>query len=264
MIFFGLIWRMIRNINLFQPVRNFNVTPKIILNVTALTLTAMFLWGCQPKSKQDKEIEQVHAKGSNVALKYSQSCDLDGCTEYHFKTVKTGVSWLDDYFLQRIKRSEPNAFTQSVQMNLPAQVKKIIHQRSVVVASVGQWGKLASFSIETRYDTKNKRKNMYFKEYVNFDLAQEKRISIEDVLKPNQEKKLLAMLYKTHRDLLKKHQIKAENLRLSDNFYYQKQAIVFVYPIEELNLKQKGMAELELPYRDAKALIKAEYFPTLP
>ena len=105
---------------------------------------------------------------------------------------------------------------------------------------------------------------MYFKEYVNFDLAQEKRISIEDILKPNQEKKLLAMLYKTHRDLLKKHQIKAENLRLSDNFYYQKQAIVFVYPIEELNLKQKGMAELELPYRDAKALIKAEYFPTLP
>lgn len=229
-----------------------------------MTLVSILVWGCQPKSKQEQDVENIHAKKSNVSMKYQQSCDVDGCTEYHFETVKTGITWLDDYFLERIKRSEPNAFTQSVQPSLAPNVKKIIHQRSIQIASVGQWGKLASFSIETRYETKNKRKDMYFKEYVNFDLVTKKRISMDTLLKSNQDKKLLAVLYKKHRDLLEKHQIKASDLRLSDNFYYKKQSIVFVYPVEDLNLKQKGMTELELPYDDVKPFIKPQYFPTLP
>lgn len=232
-------------------------------NLAAIVLSSFLLLGCQPKSKQEQNVERLQPKSVNVNFKYKESCDVEGCTQYQLKTLQTGENWLDDYFSQRIQRTEPNAFNQSVQPNLSAQVKKIKHQRRMKVAFVGQWGKLASFSIESQYETQNKYQGMYFKEYVNFDLIQKKRISIDDLLKPNQEKKLLKLLYQQHESRLKKYQVTVEKFKLTDNFYYQKQGIVFVYPATDFNVKQKAMLEFELAYADVKALIKPQYFPTI-
>lgn len=76
--------------------------------------------------------------------------------------------------------------------------------------------------------------------------------------------KLRDELYAANQNWLEEHNVKKDQLEVSDNYYYGVNGIVFVYPLYELASYAEGMSELTLPYYAAKQFIKAEYLPSLP
>lgn len=76
------------------------------------------LVGCQPKnepqaenSKQaqspqnsEENIPAIQAKVIPVKLSKSEACDPQGCIQYDIQTVETNLKWIDQYFMERIKK----------------------------------------------------------------------------------------------------------------------------------------------------------------
>ena len=95
---------------------------------------------------------------------------------------------------------------------------------------------------------------MSHQEFVNFDLSNKETYYCCRVVETRNESKLRDELYTANQNWLDDHQIKKDQLQVSDNFYYGVNGIVFVYPLYELASYAEGMSELTLPYYSAKNL----------
>ena len=84
------------------------------------------------------------------------------------------------------------------------------------------------------------------------------------MLQKNQQAALLSLLYRYNEAWLKARHIEAEQLKLSDNFYFAAQGFTLVYPVFELGSYSDGMTELRIPYSALSDIIKPEYLPSLP
>ena len=241
-------------------------------------LSVMFIvTGCQEKPAPQQETVSTESKSSTIPLLQAQVervelpkkqfCDEDGCTQYDFQTVKTNVSWINDYFLERIKKDVPSAFeTSSPNSHAASEAVDIkgLNQSSIYIRFVSQQYSLATFIIQSYTYSAGAAHGMYHNEYVTFDLNTQKRLALTDILKPNVEAKVAEQLYDANANWLTQHDITREKLQLSDNYYYGTKGLVFVYPLYELASYAEGMTELTLPYATAKDLIKTEYLPSLP
>lgn len=217
---------------------------------------------------QHAEIPLIQAKVERVNVVKKQFCDEDGCTQYDLQTVKSNVPWLDEYFLNRIKKDVPGAFEKDqnhAQAESEAQSSpKGLNQNSIYVRFISQQNNLVTFVIQTYTYAAGAAHGMYHNEYVTFDLSTQKRLALTDILKPNVEAKVAEQLYDANANWLIQKDITRDKLQLSDNYYYGVNGLVFVYPLYELTSYAEGMPELKLPYQVAKDLIKAEYLPSLP
>ncbi len=235
-------------------------------------LAVVALVGCQPKQERPAavndaktDIPLIHAKVVAVKLPKQKVCLEDGCTRYDLQTVETNQKWIDEYFVNRMKKAEPNAFT-----NLPEQPVKapadgsVQNESSTYVRFIGQNYNLATFAIQSYSYSTGAAHGMSHQEFVNFDLSNQKHITVSELLKPDMNSKLRDELYAANQNWLEAHNIKKDQLQVSDNYYYGVNGIVFVYPLYELASYAEGMSELTLPYYAAKEFIKAEYLPSLP
>ncbi|MFW1955278.1 RsiV family protein [Acinetobacter guillouiae] len=217
---------------------------------------------------QHAQIPLIQARVERVNVVKKQFCDEDGCTQYDLQTVKSNVPWLDEYFLNRIKKDVPGAFEKDqnhAQAESEAQSSpKGLNQNSIYVRFISQQNNLATFVIQTYTYAAGAAHGMYHNEYVTFDLTTQKRLALTDILKPNVEAKVAEQLYDANANWLIQKDITRDKLQLSDNYYYGVNGLVFVYPLYELTSYAEGMPELKLPYQVAKDLIKAEYLPSLP
>ena len=89
-------------------------------------------------------------------------------------------------------------------------------------------------------------------------------MALSDILVKGAEQQVLDALYDANTMWLDQHNIERSQLKLSDNFYYGANGLVFVYPLYELASYAEGMTELNLPYTELTQLVKAEYLPSLP
>ncbi|MEO3357321.1 DUF3298 domain-containing protein [Acinetobacter haemolyticus] len=233
-------------------------------------LTVFALAGCQPKSDTTPKVEKtniplVQAQVVAVELPKQKVCLEDGCTNYDLQTVKTNLQWIDDYFVARMKKAEPNAFANlnDQQVKVP-EGEPALSESSTYVRFVGQNYNLATFAIQSYTYPAGAAHGMYHQEFVNFDLSNKKHIRVEDLVKDGMDQKLRDELYAANQNWLDEHNIKKDQLQVSDNYYYGVNGIVFVYPLYELASYAEGMSELTLPYYAAKEFIKAEYLPSLP
>ncbi|MBP2544299.1 RsiV family protein [Acinetobacter guillouiae] len=256
-----------------------HVNLKSSLLASGLFLTVLIMSGCQEKpesqieqanvsSTKTAQIPLIQAKVERVNVVKKQFCDEDGCTQYDLQTVKSNVPWLDEYFLNRIKKDVPGAFEKDqnhAQAESEAQSSpKGLNQNSIYVRFISQQNNLATFVIQTYTYAAGAAHGMYHNEYVTFDLSTQKRLALTDILKPNVEAKVAEQLYDANANWLIQKDITRDKLQLSDNYYYGVNGLVFVYPLYELTSYAEGMPELKLPYQVAKDLIKAEYLPSLP
>lgn len=255
------------------------VNLKTGLVASALFSVLLIATGCQEKPASQTEQAGVSAAKSvqipliqaivqRVDAVKKQFCDEDGCTQYDLQSVKTNVPWIDEYFLNRIKKDVPGAFEKD-QGHAPAEGEaqtsaKGLNQNSIYVRFISQQNNLATFVIQTYTYAAGAAHGMYHNEYVTFDLSTQKRLALTDILKPNVEAKVAEQLYDANANWLIQKDITRDKLQLSDNYYYGVNGIVFVYPLYELTSYAEGMPELKLPYQTAKDLIKPEYLPSLP
>lgn len=233
-------------------------------------LTVVALAGCQPKQEQKATTEKVdipliHAKVVPVKLPKQKVCLEDGCTSYDLQTVETNQKWIDEYFVNRMKKAEPNAFANLTDQPVKAPADEAAqNESSTYVRFVSQNYNLATFAIQSYSYSAGAAHGMSHQEFVNFDLTNKKHITVNELLKPDMNTKLRDELYAANQNWLEEHNIKKEQLQVSDNYYYGVNGIVFVYPLYELASYAEGMSELTLPYYAAKEFIKAEYLPSLP
>jgi hypothetical protein len=233
-------------------------------------LTVVALAGCQPKQEQKATTEKVdipliHAKVVPVKLPKQKVCLEDGCTSYDLQTVETNQKWIDEYFVNRMKKAEPNAFANLTDQPVKAPADGAAqNESSTYVRFVSQNYNLATFAIQSYSYSAGAAHGMSHQEFVNFDLTNKKHITVNELLKPDMNTKLRDELYAANQNWLEEHNIKKEQLQVSDNYYYGVNGIVFVYPLYELASYAEGMSELTLPYYAAKEFVKAEYLPSLP
>lgn len=233
-------------------------------------LTVVALAGCQPKQEQKATTEKVdipliHAKVVPVKLPKQKVCLEDGCTSYDLQTVETNQKWIDEYFVNRMKKAEPNAFANLTDQPVKAPADEAAqNESSTYVRFLSQNYNLATFAIQSYSYSAGAAHGMSHQEFVNFDLTNKKHITVNELLKPDMNTKLRDELYAANQNWLEEHNIKKEQLHVSDNYYYGVNGIVFVYPLYELASYAEGMSELTLPYYAAKEFVKAEYLPSLP
>ena len=244
-----------------------------------VSLAALVMTGCQERpapqteqtttTKQQEKSEKIpliQAKVVPVKLTKPEACDADGCMQYDIQTVKTNVKWIDDYFIDRIKKADPIAFSTAPnqKINTAEGANPNLSQSSTYVRFVSQQYDQATFAIQTYTYSSGAAHGMYHQEFVNFDLKTKKRLALQDILVKGTEQQVLDTLYDSNSIWLDQHSIERTKLQLSDNFYFGANGIVFVYPLYELASYAEGMTELTLPYVALTKLVKAEYLLSLP
>ena len=243
----------------------------LVLSVMATVVLA----GCQPKQSEPKEqteqqvtthqttasIPLVQAKVVAVNLKNAKVCVDDGCTQYSFQTVQTNQAWIDDYFLSRIKKAEPNAFMEASDQQLQTSTDTALSESRIEVRFLGQNYNLASFVIKSYVYSAGVAHGMYHQEFVNFDLTDQKHITVDDLVPSNKTQEVQDALYAANQNWLQTHHVEQSQFKLSDNYYYGVNGIVFVYPLYELASYAEGMSELTLPYEVAQQLLNVKYLP---
>ncbi|WP_347454778.1 RsiV family protein [Acinetobacter thermotolerans] len=244
---------------------------KPVLWMSLITISMGGLFGCQQQEQPQAQtvVEQkqdtiplIQAKRVAVEGARTLSCEKEGCTRFDLQTIQSNVAWIDDYFLERLKRAEPVAFKVQQTKATEDEVNSV-EQRSMTVSLVGQRYDLATFVIKTYNFKTGAEHGLYHTEYVNLDLNKQKRIALEDILQKGSEQKLLDTLYDSNLVWLNARGINKEQLKLSDNFYFGANGLVLVYPLYELADYTMGMPELKISYTDLAKLIKPEYLTGL-
>lgn len=254
--------------------KKFAVIKMVILSST------LFLTACQPKGDNQSVTDKKEAASSakvqsdqlfvlsktvSLPVQQAQSCDEEGCIQYEFQTVETNHPWINEYFIDRIKTANPVAFQAPSTGEKPKVIaEKDLGEASIVVRFIGQNQNLATFEMMSYIYSAGAAHGMYHNEYVNFDLKTQKRISLQDLVVTGADSKVVEALFSTNSMWLEDHSIEQTKLKLSDNFYYGANGIVFVYPLYELASYAEGMSELTLPYHYTANLIKPEFLPNLP
>lgn len=220
----------------------------------------------QQISSNDEHLVVIQAKTIPVTLPQSEICEQNGCMRYDLQTIQTNVTWINDYFLNRLKKIEPIAFEkyEGPQLDRESLAMLGLSQSRSHVQYLSQNSILATFILHSYQYNAGAEHGLYHDEYVNFDIAEKKRIGIKDLLIVGKERAFVDALYQKHASWLAARQIYPESLALSDNFYYNQKGLVLVYPVYELGSYADGMVELMLPYSQLSTWVKPEYLPTLP
>ncbi|GAA5557245.1 hypothetical protein Asch01_01964 [Acinetobacter schindleri] len=229
------------------------------------------LFACQPQtssvnaSAQTEEAGQIQSKTIPVKAADQVVCEVENCVRFDLQTVDTNMAWIDQYFIERIQRTEPVAFNKVSGDKIKTKgQQKFFEQRSIQVSYLNQHGHLATFIFKTAHQPKRAAQPQSHTEYVNLDLKQKKRLALHQVMRGNTDEKLKQTLYQANEDWLDRYQITQQKLALSDNYYFDSQGLVLVYPAGELNKTISDMAELKVPYTALREIIRPEYLSLLP
>lgn len=233
----------------------------------------VLLTACQPKDAprpsdpkpEAAKVVLLSSQSINMNLPRAKVCELQGCERYSLHTVQTNLPWIDAYFVKRLTELAPKAFDVAQQRIVPDvnEQASLAHHHHFV-SYVAQRNQLALFSIQSDSSGTHLPHSLFHQEYVNLDLNLQQRLALSDVLQNNQQAALLSLLYRYNEAWLKARHIEAEQLKLSDNFYFAAQGFTLVYPVFELGSYSDGMTELRIPYSALSDIIKPEYLPSLP
>ncbi|MDR6628791.1 hypothetical protein J2X86_000802 [Acinetobacter lwoffii] len=238
--------------------------------IYAVLLLTVSMLGCQPQSSsvaklaQTDRVVQIEAKTVPIKGAAKVVCEIEGCVRFDLQTVDSNIDWINQYFIERTQHTEPVAFTKVTQKNpKKADEPHYLDQRFIKVEFVGQHAHLATFALKSSNLARNKNASLKHVEYINFDLKQKKRLALSQLLLNGGEQKLLNAMYRTNTQWLNTQGIQQQQLKLSDNYYFDTTGLVMVYPAGELAPAAAGMPELKVSYADLNEVIRPEYLAIL-
>jgi len=241
-----------------------------IAEIYAVLLLTVGVLGCQPQSSsvatlaQTDRVVQIEAKTVPIKGAAKVVCEIEGCVRFDLQTVDSNIDWINQYFIERIQHTEPVAFTKVTQKNpKKADEPHYLDQRFIKVEFIGQRAHLAIFALKSSNLARNKNASLKHVEYINFDLKQRKRLALSQLLLNGGEQKLLNAMYRVNAQWLNTQGIQQQQLKLSDNYYFDTTSMVMVYPAGELAPAAAGMTELKVSYVDLKEVIRPEYLAIL-
>lgn len=244
------------------------------LGILAIMIALVFT-GCQraddavhqiPRTVEAVALPVIEARSLALKLPQTEICEAVGCTRYEMQSIQTNIAWINEYFLDRLKKMEPSAFEkyEGPELDRESLTALGLSQSRAYVRYIGQTGHVATFILHSDSYSSGAEQALYHDEYVNLDLKEQKRIGLQDILIAGKEREFADVLYQHNQKWLLSHNQSLETFQLSDNFYYGVKGLTLVYALYELTDYAGGMPELVLPLDQLAQFIQPEYLPPLP
>lgn len=212
-----------------------------------------------------------------------QEFDRDDTNILVFASVpQTGVEWLDQLLRNELYKINLEEHTeQPVDVSreqVVAQFDKAYKEMEQEAQELKPIG--LSLSVDSRYlgqrnqfalftmlysDYSGGAHGMYFTRYLNVDLENKTLIQLKDLIPEANQEKVKELLWENYKNARLNNQGKYEgsieqaDLKLSENFYFSQDGVVFVYPPYELGSYAEGEIEVMLSWQEGYHLINEAY-----
>ena len=215
-------------------------------------------------------IPAVSSKSYKMELVNKEICypntddEIGGCTLYDLQSVKTNIDWINQYYNDHLRDLySENAFGKKSTFKLEGEdADRKLYEGSLVSFENQQYNLVTFSQFHNSYS--GGAHNMFNTQYDVFDLNIKKKLTLDDILKPNAKAKVLALLKEQNQEDLKEYNTDLNELYLTENFYFGSNGLVFVYAPYQIAAFVYGMPELTVSYRNLEGLIKSEYIPDSP
>lgn len=228
------------------------------------------------------EIVKIFDKSEVIkhAPKPKEEYQLEETGVAHFVAIpKTNLAWLNQLFINKVYDPEALKTTPNpTEQDLVAQSEKNYQgmladakgepvlgiEESIRSDYLGQRNHIASFMMQA-YSYGGGAHGMHHTAYINVDLNKKAEIRLDDLIGSKNQGKLKKVLWKNYSDerLDEKGKYNGfanpKEFRISDQFYFDRNGIVFVYPPYELGPYAEGDVEILAGWEEINELLNGDY-----
>lgn len=203
--------------------------------------------------------------------------------KFDITTLKTSSDWLTELLLnevikrfsvdKNIKIDNKQQFIEFLQHNMADALKEAkeyemsAYETQMLTEYLGQRENIATFTIFSHNYTGGAH-GLYGTDFVLVDLKKKAVIKVEDIFVKSAQDKLKSLLWERYRNQYRNEQgeliepfMSKDDFYVSDNVYFSREGITFVYPPYALGSYAEGEKELTLSFyeNDLKSILTPEF-----
>ena len=203
--------------------------------------------------------------------------------KFDITTLKTSSDWLTELLLnevikrfgvdQNIKIDNKQQFIEFLQHNMADALKEAkeyemsAYETQMLTEYLGQRENIATFTIFSHNYTGGAH-GLYGTDFVLVDLKKKAVIKVEDIFVKSAQDKLKSLLWERYRNQYRNEQgeliepfMSKDDFYVSENVYFSREGITFVYPPYALGSYAEGEKELTLSFyeNDLKSILTPEF-----
>ena len=203
--------------------------------------------------------------------------------KFDITTLKTSSDWLTELLLnevikrfgvdKNIKIDNKQQFIEFLQHNMADALKEAkeyemsAYETQMLTEYLGQRENIATFTIFSHNYTGGAH-GLYGTDFVLVDLKKKAVIKVEDIFVKSAQDKLKSLLWERYRNQYRNEQgeliepfMSKDDFYVSENVYFSREGITFVYPPYALGSYAEGEKELTLSFyeNDLKSILTPEF-----
>ena len=211
------------------------------------------------------------------------ACEGDGCPQVDIQRLETDKPWINQFLDQKIlelsnvQLSEQPAklttlqanvdrFVQAAKQDSIARGAPVPYTMQITPEFLGEKGNTALFKLSAAFYTGGAHGSA-LDNYYTLDLKQKKQLRLADIMLAEQQPKLHELVHQQYADWVKQNDLSADlakyeqdwPFKLTDNFTFGSEGLVFSYGQYEIGPYAVGMPEFTIPYAQLTGIIKPEY-----
>jgi len=230
------------------------------------------------------EPEVLFQKTEKIPSSMSEENDQEWHqVKFDITTLKTSSDWLTELLLnevikrfgvdKNIKIDNKQQFIEFLQHNMADALKEAkeyemsAYETQMLTEYVGQRENIATFTIFSHNYTGGAH-GLYGTDFVLVDLKKKAVIKVEDIFVKSAQDKLKSLLWERYRNQYRNEQgeliepfMSKDDFYVSENVYFSREGITFVYPPYALGSYAEGEKELTLSFyeNDLKSILTPEF-----
>lgn len=269
---------------------------KIVLSTMLACSSLLGITACQKHNETAEQVKtptpattaaqaatgQLNAKTmkANYVL---PACEGDGCPQVDIQHLDTNKAWINQFLNQQILelssvqlseqpvklttlQANVDRFVQAARQDSVARGVPVPYSMQVTPELLGEKGHVALFKISAAFYTGGAHGSALDR-YYNLDLKQKKQLKLADLLLPDQQPKLYELVHQHYIDWIKQDDASADvakyeqdwPFKLTDNFTFTEQGLLFSYGQYEIGPYAVGMPEFIIPNDQLTGMIKPDY-----
>ena len=230
------------------------------------------------------EPEVLFQKTEKIPSSMSEGNDQEWHqVKFDITTLKTSSDWLTELLLnevikrfgvdKNIKIDNKQQFIEFLQQNMADALKEAkeyemsAYETQMLTEYLGQRENIATFTIFSHNYTGGAH-GLYGTDFVLVDLKKKAVIKVEDIFVKSAQDKLKSLLWERYRNQYRNEQgeliepfMSKDDFYVSENVYFSREGITFVYPPYALGSYAEGEKELTLSFyeNDLKSILTPEF-----
>ena len=196
-------------------------------------------------------------------------------------SAKTGVEWIDKILVNSLMENyteqdqlpaNPTSETLKEQLQQifegfseeAKEIKPFALTQASETIYIGQRNHIISF-VQNHYSFTGGAHGVGYSRYLNLDANKKSLIGLDDLVSPNQQEKLKALLWERYTEERRDENgeistfVEKADFYIAPDFYFTEHGISFVYPVYALGSYAEGPIELELYFAQINSLLNKDY-----